>query len=84
MARAVNVSVVTGSSLVLDVGDGDRNAALALLIIRVEHAFGDFLVFAEYMRGPEQAVNQGGFTMVNVRNDCHIADVFLFHLLLPS
>ena len=31
VARAVNVSVVTGSSLVLDVGDGDRNAALALL-----------------------------------------------------
>ena len=31
VARAVNVSVVTGSSLVLDVGDGDRDAALALL-----------------------------------------------------
>ena len=31
VARAVNVSVVTGSGLVLDVGDGDRNAALALL-----------------------------------------------------
>ena len=31
VARAVNVSVVTGSSLVLDVGDRDRNAALALL-----------------------------------------------------
>ena len=74
------------SVLVMD-GDVLRengNAALALLIIRVEYAFGDFLVFAEYMRGPEQAVNQGGFTMVNVRNDCHIADVFLFHLLLPS
>ena len=50
--------------------DGDvlrenGNAALALLIIRVEYAFGDFLVFAEYMRGPEQAVNQGGFTTVS-------------------
>ena len=31
VARAVNVSVVTGSGLVLDVGDGNRNAALALL-----------------------------------------------------
>ncbi len=31
VARAVNVSVVTGSGLVLDVSDGDRNAALALL-----------------------------------------------------
>ena len=31
VARAVNVSVVTGSGLVLNVGDGNRNAALALL-----------------------------------------------------
>ena len=31
VARAVNVSVVTGSSLVLNVGDGNRDAALALL-----------------------------------------------------
>ena len=31
VARAVNVSIVTGSGLVLDVGDGNRNAALALL-----------------------------------------------------
>ena len=31
MARAVDVSVVTSSGLVLDVGDGDGNTTLALL-----------------------------------------------------
>ena len=60
------------------------DAALTFLIVGVKHALGNFLVLAEYVRRPEQAVDQGGFTVVNVRNDSHIADVFLFHLLLPS
>ena len=61
-------------------GDGgrlghDRDAALLLEIVGIHHAFGDALVFAEGAGLLEQAVDQRGLAMVDVRDDRDIAEL---------
>ncbi len=47
----------------------DRDPALALEIVRVHHAFGDDLVFAERARLAKHVVDQRGLAVVDVRHD---------------
>ena len=55
----------------------DRDAALALQIVGVHRALGDFLVLAERAGLLQKAVDQRGFAMVDVRDDRDVAE---FHL----
>ena len=57
------------------------HAALTFLIVRIEDAFGDFLVFSEYVGSPKKAIDHGRLSVVDVRDDCDVANVFLFHAL---
>ena len=66
------------------IGDGDvlgkdGDAALALLVVGVEHALFHLLVLAEHAGRVQQAVDHRGLAMVNVRDDGDVADVLLFH-----
>ena len=66
------------------VGDGyvlgkDGDAALALLVVAIEHALCHLLVLAEDVGGPQQPVHQGGLAVVDVGDDGDVADVLLFH-----
>ena len=47
----------------------NRDAALALQLVRVHHALGHFFVGAEDAALPEHGVDQRGFAVVDVRND---------------
>ena len=71
-------------ALVLD-GDvlgQDGDAALALLVVGVEHALLNLLVLAERVRCPEHLVDQRGLAVVDVRNDGDVPDVLLAHMSL--
>ena len=57
------------------------DATLTFLVIRVEHALLDLLILAEHVGCAQKAVDHRGFTMVDVRDDCHVAKVFLLHLV---
>ena len=66
------------------IGDGDvlgkdGDAALALLVVGVEHALFHLLVLAEHAGRVQQAVDQRGLAVVDVRDDGDVADVLLFH-----
>ena len=52
----------------------DRDALLALEVHRVEHALGDHLVRAERARLPQQGVDQSRLSVIDVRDDRHVAD----------
>ena len=61
-------------------GDGtvfgkNGNAPLALLGVRIHDAVIDLLAGTEDTGLVEKAVNQGGFTVVNVGNDGDIAEI---------
>ena len=59
------------------------DASLALLVVGVHHAVGHDLAFAVHAALPKQGVYEGGFAMVNVRDDRDVAEIFpLFHLCL--
>ena len=62
-----------------DVLGQNGDAALALLIVGVQDALLHFLVLAEHVGRPQQAVDQRGLTMVNVRDDGNVAKAFLLH-----
>src|SRR4030095_4727135 len=51
----------------------DRDAALALEVGVVHHAIGDLLVGAEGAALAQQAIDERGFAMINVRDDRDIA-----------
>jgi hypothetical protein len=55
----------------------DRDAALALEIVRVHGPLGDDLPGAEGAGAPEQPVDQGGLAVVDVGDDGDVADVGL-------
>ena len=79
MARGVDdvdldVLVVNG-----DVLGQDGDTALALLIVGVQNALLHFLVLTEHVGRPQQAVDQRGLTMVDVRDDGNVAKAFLLH-----
>ena len=57
----------------------NRDAAFALLVVRVEHALFDLLILTKHMRRAKQTVDQRRFTVVNVRDDGNVAKVFLLH-----
>ena len=57
----------------------DGDAALTFLIVRVQNAFLDFLILTECVRGPQKTVNQGGFAVINVGDDCNVAQILLLH-----
>ncbi len=51
----------------------NRNAAFALEVVRVHDTLGRHLVLAVDTPLLEHFVNQRGFTVVNVRDDCYVA-----------
>jgi hypothetical protein len=53
----------------------DRDAALALQVVRVHRAFGDALVLAERAGLLQQAVDQRGLAVVDVGDDRDVAQV---------
>ena len=61
----------------------DRDAALALQVVRVHDQLADLLVLAEDVALLEQAVHQRRLAMVDVRDDRHVADV-LTHVACRS
>ena len=62
-----------------DVLRQDGDAALALLVVAVQHALFHLLVFAEYARRVQQPIDDGGFAVVDVRDDGNVANVLLLH-----
>ena len=56
----------------------DGNPALALKVIRIQDAFHDLLVFAEYPGLLEHPIYQGGFSVVYVGHDGDISQIFAF------
>ena len=70
----LDVLVVNG-----DVLGQDGDTALALLIVGVQNALLHFLVLTEHVGRPQQAVDQRGLTMVDVRDDGNVAKAFLLH-----
>ena len=80
MARGVDD--VDLHALVLD-GDVLRqngDAALALLVVGVEHALLDLLVLAEGIGRAQKLVDEGRLAVVDVSDDGDVANVLLFHL----
>jgi len=56
----------------------DRDATLALQVVRVHDAFGNLLVLAERAGLLQQFVDQRGLAVVDVGNDCDVAQL-AFH-----
>ena len=52
----------------------DRDAALALEVVRVHDALGDRLVVAEDARLPEHVVDEGGLAVVDVGDDGDVSE----------
>ena len=75
----VDLDVVIGERGVL--GE-NRDAALALEIVRVHHPLDDFLVGAEDAALAEHGVDERGLAMVDVSDDGDIADGAV--MTLPS
>jgi hypothetical protein len=51
----------------------DRDAALALDVAGIHHAFGDLLVRAKGAAGPEQSIDEGRLPVIDVGDDGDIA-----------
>ena len=62
----------------------DRDAALALQIVRVHHPFGHVLVVAENFGLLEHRVDQCGLAVVDVRDNGDVADTFLLDHTNPA
>ena len=85
MARSVdNINLMI---VVIDRGllGGDSNTALVFLVTRVHNEslahFG--LIITEGIRLFQKCIHQRRFTVVNVRDDCNITDVFfIIHIAL--
>src|SRR6185436_7361958 len=61
----------------------DRDAALALEVVRVHRALGDDLAGAERAGLLEQAVDERGLAVVDVRDDRDVADAGGGHVREP-
>ena len=82
VGMAGGIEHVDLDALVLD-GDvlgQDGDAALALLVVGVEHAVLDLLVGAESVRGAQQLVDHRGLTMVDVGDDGDVPQVINAHI----
>ena len=58
-----------------DVLGEDRDALLALEVVRVEDPVVDLLVVPERARLPEHGVDQGGLAVVDVGDNCHVSEI---------
>jgi len=65
-----------------DVLRQNGDAALALLIVRVEHTLFNVLIFAKHVRRPQQTVHERGLAVVNVSDDRDVAEILLLHAFL--
>jgi hypothetical protein len=54
---------------------GNRNSSLAFKIHTVHHPVGDVLIGSKHSTLSEKVVYEGSFTVVNVRDDCDVADI---------
>ena len=77
VGMAGRVDDVDAGVLPVDRGRLGENGDAAFLfeVVRIHGAFGDALVFAERAGLTEELIDQGGFPMVDVRDDRDIADV---------
>jgi len=66
----VNAGVLSDSARALR---EDGNAVLAILIVGVHSAFRDLLVFAKGAGPVQQSIEQGGFAVIDVRDDRDVA-----------
>ena len=68
--------------VIADAGGLGENgdAALALEVVRVHDALGDGFIGAEDAALLEHGVDQGGLAVVDVSDDCDVANRFVFHL----
>ena len=62
----------------------NRDAAFLFDVTAVHHALIDLLVAAEGSRALQQLVNHRGLTVVNVSNDCNIANSSCHFVCLPE
>ena len=51
----------------------DRDAAFAFLVVRVHDAVDDLLVSGKCAGTPKKRVDEGGFTVVDVRDESNVA-----------
>ena len=58
----------------------NRDAALTLDVAGVHDALGHLLVGTESAGLLQHLVDQGGLAVVDVRNDCNVAEIFLNHI----
>ena len=72
MAGAVNVSIVTGSSLILNVSGVDCNTALSLLGSLIDVSVINKLSLALHSESLGDSSGKSGLTMVNVTNGTNV------------
>jgi hypothetical protein len=90
VTRAIDVGVVPGISFVLDMGRGNRDAALALLRSVVDLIKGFDVTAMLGRQDPGQGRSQSGLTMVNVTDGTDINvrlaafEFFFRHFLISS
>ena len=72
---------VDAAALIVDgrVLGKDGDAALAFQIARIHHALLHLLVRAEHAALAEQAIHKRGLAVINMRDDCNVANVFVCH-----
>src|SRR5690606_7057009 len=82
---ARGVDDVDVSAFVLDrtILGQNRNAAFLLDIARIHHPLGDLLIVAEGSGLAQQLVHQCGFAVIDVSNDCYIAQGAI-HIWFPK
>ena len=68
----IDLDVVVGDRRILA---DDSDAALALQGIAVHHPLGEFLIGAENVALPKQAVDEGGLAVIDVGDDGDIANL---------
>ena len=81
IAVAGRIDDVDLDAVVADAGGLGENgdAALALQVVRVHDALGDFFVGAENAALPEHGVDQRGLAVVDVRDDGDVANLVVRH-----
>jgi hypothetical protein len=60
----------------------DRDAAFALERERIHYAIGHLLVGAEDSGLTQERIDQRGFAVIDVRNDCEITNILTAHIYL--
>ena len=79
MSRGVNDIQPVIAVAVRAVFGRNGNSALTFQITGVHKPLGHVLIVTEHARLPEKLINQGRFTMIDMSDDCHVANLILFH-----